>query len=524
MPRMDIRIKTRLSGRAVYFSGKRRVEEAVVVNELSLSSAMVSGMGPISEEGCTLNINLPPHTRVELPAHPLRSSHKSTVFRLYFPEKQAYDAIWSFLRKQTPVNGSCPYCGGELQNDRTLCGACRTPLDVMDSGYLERHLHATFLARLESRLSRCDGGLLLRLLTTVDQSIIGASPGCGNDEFVGTAPALREVFATIRKAACTDMNILILGESGTGKELTAQAIHERSQRRDQLMVVVNCAAIPEQLLESELFGYEKGAFTGAYARKAGRFELADRGTIFLDEIGELPAPLQAKLLRFLEDHTVERVGGKRGTHVDVRIIAATNCNLAAMVDQGTFRRDLYYRLNTISITLPPLRERGDDIILLAKYFFQRFGAMEQSGLQGFSPAALAAISAYDWPGNVRELINKVRRALVMASGKAIEPEDLELARVAPFVRNKQPYALADSREQIIDVLEQTGYCVTRAARVLGVSRPTLYASMRRHGIDPNGPHTDPGVPHTDPGVPHTDPPHTEPGSSHNAAPIPFSLS
>ncbi|MBJ6751077.1 sigma-54 interaction domain-containing protein [Geomonas anaerohicana] len=493
MPRMDIRVKTRLSGRAVHFSGKRRVEEAVVVNELSLSSAMVSGMGPISDETCTLNISLSPRTRVELPAQPLRSSLKSTVFRLYFPERQAYDAVWSFLRQQAPVNGRCPYCGGELQADCTLCGSCRGPVDVLDSGYLERHLHATLLARLETRLSRCDAGLVLRLLTTVDQSIVGMPPGCGDDEFVGTAPALREVFATIRKAACTDMNILILGESGTGKELTAQAIHERSPRRDQPMVVVNCAAIPEQLLESELFGYEKGAFTGAYARKAGRFELADRGTIFLDEIGELPTPLQAKLLRFLEDHTVERVGGKRGTLVDVRIIAATNCNLAAMVDQGTFRRDLYYRLNTISITLPPLRERGDDVVVLAKYFFQRFGAVEQNELQGFSPAALAAISAYHWPGNVRELINKVRRALVMASGKAIEPEDLELPRVVPFTRQKQSCALASSREQIIDVLEQTGYCVTRAARVLGVSRPTLYASMRRHGIDPSGPHTGPGA-------------------------------
>lgn len=492
--RIDIRVKTSLSGRAVYFSGKRRVEETVVVNELSLSSAMVSGLGSVDKETCTLNISLSPNSRVELPAQLLRSTHKNTVFRLYFPEKQALDAIWAFLRRQAPDNCSCPYCGMALQSDCSLCGTCRSPLDIMDSGYLERHLQSTFLTRLESRLPRCDSGLLLRLLSTVDQNIVGAPPALVDDEFVGTAPALREVFAMIRKAASTDMSILVLGESGTGKELTAQAIHERSQRRDQPMVVVNCAAIPGQLLESELFGYEKGAFTGAYARKAGRFELADGGTIFLDEIGELPPLLQAKLLRFLEDHTVERVGGKHGVHVDVRIIAATNCNLAAMVEQGTFRRDLYYRLNTISITLPPLRERGGDILVLAKFFLQRFGAQEQSELHGFSPAALAAISAYDWPGNVRELINKVRRALVMATGKFIEPEDLELARVAPFARHKQSSALSCSREQILDLLEQNGYCVTRAARALGVSRPTFYASMRRHGIDPSRANSVPYLP------------------------------
>ena len=232
-------------------------------------------------------------------------------------------------------------------------------------------------------------------------------------------------------------------------------------------------------MEAELFGYEKGAFTGAVASKQGRFELADGGSIFLDEIGDLPAGLQAKLLRFLEDRTIERVGGKAGRRIDVRIIAATNCDLAAMVKKQNFRNDLFFRLNSFTIGLPPLRERGEDKVILAKYFFTKIGRAEQTHLAGFSEAALRTIRSYDWPGNVRELINKVRRALVMATGECIEPSDLELdqpGQASLFIE------VDGSHERAISALEQNAYIVSRAAKALRVSRPTMYSLIKKHEI------------------------------------------
>jgi len=348
--------------------------------------------------------------------------------------------------------------------------------------YLDQHLQATLTERLAPRLEHLDTSFIQRIMAMMDRAIIGEVEASADEEFVGTTPAMLDVFAMIRRAAATDMNILILGESGTGKELTAKAIHDKSQRREGPLVVVNCAAIPEGLLEGELFGHEKGAFTGAHAAKKGRFEAANGGTIFLDEIGDLPTPLQAKLLRFLEDRVVERVGGKNGLRVDVRIIAATNCDLEGMVAASGFRGDLFYRLNSFTIKLPPLRDRGEDKVILAKYLFQKIGRIEQSPLAGLSDAALEAIRRHDWPGNVRELVNKVRRAIVMARSEWIEPADLELAPVlsAGGLAAAVP---GSERELVCAALASSGYVVARAARALGVSRPTLYSLLRRHQIE-----------------------------------------
>lgn len=481
MPRLDIRLKTNLTATAVHGAGPERVEEKVHCKELSLSGGLLTGLTAAPRSIFALNLVLPAQGRIELAAEPIRKCQNTTVVRFFFPKCQALSSFWSYLKEQTIERGTCPYCGKTLVGARDVCTICGQCLLFSDKSYLNRHLMETFTGRVRDRLSKLDSNFLQRIIALMDNTIIGLNQEASEEEFVGTAPTIIEVFGMIRRAAATDMNILILGESGTGKELTAQAIHEKSLRKDKPLIVVNCAAIPEGLLEAELFGYEKGAFTGAYTTKRGRFELADGGSIFLDEIGDLPPGLQAKLLRFLEDRTIERVGGKSGTKVDVRIIAATNCDLEAMVESSGFRKDLFFRLNSFTIKLPPLRERGDDKVILAKYFFKKLGKSEQTALTGFSDAALKAICDYTWPGNVRELVNKVRRGLVMATGEYIEPVDMELGHL-PVSGTVSALHSDDRRQEVFNILEQNGFVVAHAARALQVSRPTMYSLIKKFDI------------------------------------------
>ncbi len=306
------------------------------------------------------------------------------------------------------------------------------------------------------------------------------------EAMLGTSPGMQQVFQVIRKVAPSDAPVLVLGESGTGKEMAGRAIHRLSLRRDGPFIAINCGAIPENLLESELFGHEKGAFTGAHTTRPGRFEMANRGTLFLDEIGELPAPLQVKLLRFLQDGQVERVGGRKTIPVDTRVVAATNSDLKAALAAGTFREDLYYRLAVVVLCLPPLREREGDILLLARSFLQRVAA--QSGRDGlsFDERALRALQAHAWSGNVRELENRVKRAVIMAEGRQIRPEDLEL-EIARTERPAPPTTLREAREQLERemvgrALARHGGKVAPAAAELGVSRPTLYELIEKLGL------------------------------------------
>ncbi|MCS7090394.1 MAG: PEP-CTERM-box response regulator transcription factor [Verrucomicrobiota bacterium] len=310
----------------------------------------------------------------------------------------------------------------------------------------------------------------------------------GNEGFegmLGDCPGMQAVFQTVRRVAPSDVPVLILGESGTGKEMVARAIHRRSARRDGPFVPINCGAIPENLLESELFGHERGAFTGAIAQRKGRLEMAEGGTLFLDELGELPLPLQVKLLRFLQEQTIERVGGRELITVNARVIAATNADLKKAMEAGRFREDLYYRVAVVVIQLPPLRERGDDVVLLARTFLRRF-ATETNRMPAphFSPAALRALQRHDWPGNVRELENRVRRAVIMAEGKMITAEDLELSDPgeAAGLRTLREIREAAERSAILSALRRHHWRVAPAAQELDVSRPTLYELMNRLGI------------------------------------------
>jgi two-component system NtrC family response regulator len=304
------------------------------------------------------------------------------------------------------------------------------------------------------------------------------------DEMIGTSPAIRQVFGSIRKVATTDVPVLITGESGTGKELTAKAIHERSARRSGPFVTINCGAIPETLLEAELFGYEKGAFTGAVQSRKGKVEYAQRGTLLLDEIGEMSLALQVKLLRFLQDHTIERVGGRQSIEVDARIIAATNVDLRRAIETGGFREDLYYRLSVVTISLPPLRERDEDPLLIAQAFLRGVSEQMSKRTRGFTPEAVRAIESYDWPGNVRELSNKIRRAVAMAEGPYITPEDLDLPTDLEGFR---PMSLKEARarqeaEMVTYSLARHDGNLSRVAQELGISRPTLYGLLKKHRI------------------------------------------
>jgi two-component system NtrC family response regulator len=301
---------------------------------------------------------------------------------------------------------------------------------------------------------------------------------------IGTSKKMQDVFSAIRKVATTDVPVLIRGESGTGKELVARAIHRLSIRWSKPFIPINCSAIPENLIESELFGHEKGTFTGAHAQRKGRFEMAEGGTLFLDEVGDLPPTLQVKLLRFLQEKKIERVGGREQIEVDTRVLAATNRDLEEAMKNATFRDDLYYRLSVINISLPALRERNTDIVLLAKTFMDRYSSETRKKIKGFSNQAIESIERYYWPGNVRELENRIKRAVIMSEGKKITLEDLEME---PTAGKKERIALKDAREilekeLILKAIMRNEKNLTKAAADLGVSRPTLYDLMEKLGI------------------------------------------
>ena len=309
---------------------------------------------------------------------------------------------------------------------------------------------------------------------------------------IGQCPKMLEVAATIRKVASSDVSVLIMGESGTGKELVSRAIHSMSLRKGEAFIPINCGAIPENLLESELFGHEKGAFTGAHAQVQGKVEYAHKGTLFLDEIGELPANLQVKILRFLQEKLIQRVGGRDDIAVDARIIAATNVDITKAIQERKFREDLYYRLGVITINLPPLREREGDIMLLSNLFLSK--SCEQFGkkIRGFTSEAAKRLESYNWPGNVRELENRVQRAVIMSEGALIGPQDLGFAssaegRLKTGTDPNDATTLKDARDRVekefvTSSIERNRGNIARAAEELGISRPTLYDLMKKHGL------------------------------------------
>ncbi|TNE33107.1 MAG: PEP-CTERM-box response regulator transcription factor [Alphaproteobacteria bacterium] len=354
------------------------------------------------------------------------------------------------------------------------CGAYdfyQKPVDIDALGLIVRrafNLHA--IEQENQRLSQRVGE---------DKTVLG--------RLITGAPEMAKVARTIERVADTSASVMLLGASGTGKELLAQGLHDASNRRDGPFVAINCAAIPENLLESELFGHEKGAFTGAIKTTEGKIESADGGTLFLDEVGDIPLPLQVKLLRFLQSRTIERVGGRQEIAVNTRIVCATHQDLEAMIAAGTFREDLFYRLAEIVVKIPTLAERHGDALLLARAFLLRFSAEMNPQVTGFAPDALAAIDSWQWPGNVRELENRVKRAVIMADGKLVRAEDLDLDGQAE--EHDQPCALnlKSAREQadrrvIRHALARTEGNISNTAKLLGISRPTLYDLLKQYDL------------------------------------------
>jgi two-component system NtrC family response regulator len=326
----------------------------------------------------------------------------------------------------------------------------------------------------------------MQALETENASLVKAqtAPLAG---LVAASPQMISLCGTAEKVATANIAVLITGESGTGKELLARAVHDLSSRAGQNFVAINCAAIPDNLLESELFGHERGAFTGAIKQTIGKVEQAHLGTLFLDEIGDMPLSLQAKVLRFLQNRTIERIGGRKEIEVDVRVVSATNRDLPAMMKDGSFREDLFYRLNEVSMHIPPLRERSGDAVLLAKYFLTKYSKKFERARKGFTREALVAIDSYAWPGNVRELENRMKRSVLMAEGKDITAFDLDLgpsiaaeASVIPTLRAARQQAEIDVVTRALAVTENN---ISGASELLGVSRPTLYEIIRTTNLD-----------------------------------------
>jgi len=303
-------------------------------------------------------------------------------------------------------------------------------------------------------------------------------------EFIGRSKQVQETLALVQKVAPTDSPVFIQGESGTGKELVANAVWHFSRRKELPLIALNCASLSESLIESELFGHEKGAFTSAYQLKHGLVEVADKGTLFLDEIGEMPIGLQAKLLRFLDSGEFRRVGGNKALHVDVRVIAATNKDLASGIKTGAFREDLYYRLNVINITIPPLRERKDDIEELARHFLKKYAKKLAKQVRALGPEAVELLSAYRWPGNVRELENVIERAVIVCDSGVIGAEDLSISSYAAVAEMKINPSLEEmEKTYILQVLKEAGGNQSRASQLLGIDRKTLYLKLKKYGIN-----------------------------------------
>lgn len=379
----------------------------------------------------------------------------------------------------------------------TAYGSSDTAIQAMKQGAFDYVLKPFNIEELLLTLNKAvEVDQMAQQIGALRRELAGEAP---DEELAGRSPAMLEVYKQIGKFADTDYTVLITGETGTGKEVVAGELHRNSSRHKGPFIRINCAAIPENLLESELFGHERGAFTGATGRKLGKFELAEGGTILLDEISEMSPAMQAKLLRVLQEKDFERIGGTATIKVDARIIAATNRDLAQMVRDGMFREDLYYRLNVVTIRMPPLRERKEDIPLLANHFIQQAARRLAKQVQGWAPEALDLLRGYDWPGNVRELKNVCERAVVMARGPLISTEDLPASLQPEWQSAAGPARDGTTLREIMEDVERSvilralrehDYNRTKTAQSLGINRRTLYAKLKQYGLDEGFPGED----------------------------------
>jgi DNA-binding NtrC family response regulator len=425
------------------------------VTNLGLAGAFIFLDSPPSVNSVVnLRFSMAPHfLDLEILARAVRISSHGIGVEFLDVDIHTRSLLYDYLTPLWPRKfTACPFCGQELpQPGHMYCPVCQKSLDWREN----------------DRMKELD-----------------------KEEMIGTCKAMRDIFCLIRKVAITDVPVLITGASGTGKEMVSRAIHQRSHWTQGPFVEVNCGAIPRDLLESELFGHEKGAFTGAYRTTTGHVERAQGGTLFLDEVSELPVDLQVKLLRFLQEFTFYRVGGRQPIKVDLRIISATNADLHELIGAGRFREDLYYRLDVVSISLPSLKDRGEDSLIMANVFLKRYAAKLGKDIKGFTPEAIATIQGHSWPGNVRELINRVRRAVVMTEGNRVAPEHLGLdgsdSGPEPVFNGKSlKEARAEFEARLVsEALQHFQGNVFLASRALRVSRSTMYHFIQKYQLKP----------------------------------------
>ena len=488
MHRIDIRCECNLAAQA--FSPPHcddcESRYPVKIIDISLGGAkIVFDTLPFNNDYFTLKLEDFPN--IEIVAYVKFKKENQAIVVFYYDSVENAQKIIEIVRKHYghKNHSYCPYCGQNHASGSLFCPHTQLSLNIYDPAYLNDHVCRTLLKRISWRLHNVDCDKAWSILSSLDKQMLSVQPTTTQLEIVGTSPAMLNLFSQIRKVAATDLPVLILGESGTGKELASKAIFERSDRKSKPFIVINCAAIPETLLEAELFGYERGAFTGAHTTRHGKFEHADEGTILLDEVGDLPQSLQAKLLRFLEEGTIERLGSNTPRQLDIRILAATNQDLESKVHNGTFRLDLYHRLSAFTITLPALRDRGADKTILAKFFLNKFSLKYNSGRpMVFSSTAIGAINEYAWPGNIREMINKIRKAVVIADSHTISTEDLGLhtSQNTSFGAQNEGRRKKIDKATLLETLDACSWNKSLAAKRLCISRPTLYKLTREYGL------------------------------------------
>lgn len=540
MSRLEPRITTQLPAKIFFVSGGVVIEELAVIRNLSPGGVLFDLLSPRHkpelQENRTLyvQLRLSGNAILDLVGEIVRNGPEGTGLRFLFLTRQIKSAIWDYVKPRLPRSSSCNFCGQPRRMELQKCPACGLSLNFDDPQFFDIHEKETFLGHVRTRTRDLDTGRLIELLNSIDSELVKSrhsasrnlpADSIGHPEHEGkktTSPlngggreaqnkimrnpdlelfansrhhAMAQVTLLISKAAGTRVPVLILGESGTGKELTARAIHAASPRREQPFIPINCAAIPESLLESELFGYAKGAFTGAVKDKKGLLECAENGTLFLDEIGEMLPALQAKLLRVLQNGEYCRIGSTEIRYCDVRVLAATNVDLKQRIETGAFRQDLYYRMNIIEIELPPLRERRADILVLADEFVRKFGEQYHKPEVRVSREAAALLNGYRFPGNIRELENIMHRAVIMCDTGTVEPFHLSKqltslqaagtpeAEEQTFREAKQLAIENFERQFIVDRLQASHGNITAAANASGIDIKNFHTKMTRYGID-----------------------------------------
>ena len=467
-----------------------------VFNNLSPNGALISSLSRISQKNmmgktALLKYDLPNYGTLEHCGRIIRGKYNSYALEFNNLDHEEKIKLWNYIIEKLTDDNQCPYCGAQYEKRPSVCRICNWQLNFDSKAYIEYHKKTHLIKRLYAMVEEQSIDQLEKIMHFIDVDILQNDHSPKISELVGNSRIMRDVFSKIKKVGPKDLNVLIEGDSGTGKELAARAIHELSSRKNKPFVKINLPSIPESLIESELFGYEKGSFTGAYKSKKGKFEYANGGTIFLDEIGEMPLHLQAKLLRFLQESVIEKIGTEEinGKKVDVRILAATNRNLQSAVEKGTFRNDLFYRLNTFIIYLPPVRDRGEDKVILARYFLNKF-CRETGETKTFTDEAIAAIRNYEWPGNVREIINTVRSAVTLSNRSRLTPEDLSLKHEKlsnTTGTSEKIITLEDAKqnaekERLLEAIIETNHNIAQVARNLKLSRQTVYNLKNKYSI------------------------------------------